>query len=165
VAQNQQALDQRGLKTLALWLLWAAVCMSVFVQLFHQADIWNYIVADTSHVTWVIMGTFVFGVLVSFVHVVALTFEWFCAYGLEYKLIKKGLYGANVKKARLASSRLIASLQYVYQRGGEVDFPTLSTLEFSGYIRASRFVALLGSMMITMGLIGTVLGLTITLTG
>ena len=38
-------------------------------------------------------------------------------------------------------------------------------MEFSGYIRGARFVSLLGSLMITMGLIGTVLGLTITLTG
>jgi len=165
VAQNQQALDQRGLKTLVLWLVWAAVCMSVFVQLFHQADIWNYIAYDTSRVTWVIMGTFAFGVLVSLAHVGALTFEWFCTYSLEYHLKKSGLYGVNVKKPRLASSRLIASLQHIYESGGQVDFATLSTLEFSGYIRASRFVGLLGSMMITMGLIGTVLGLTITLTG
>jgi len=165
VARNQKALDQRGLKTLILWLVWAAVCMSVFVQLFHQADIWDYIAYDTTRVTWVIMGTFAFGVLVSLAHVGALTFEWFCTYGLEYQLKKSGLYGANVKKPRLASSRLIASLQHIYERGGQVDFATLSTLEFSGYIRASRFVGLLGSMMITMGLIGTVLGLTITLTG
>ncbi len=162
--RNQKALDQRGLKTLILWLVWAAVCMSVFVQLFHQADIWDYIVYDTSRVTWVILGTFVFGVFVSFIHVAGLTWEWFCAYRLQYQLEKNGLYGA-VTKGRQVSNRFIAALQYVHENGGQVDLSALSTVEFSGYIRGARFVSLLGSMMITMGLIGTVLGLTITLTG
>jgi len=164
VAQNQQALDQRGLKTLVLWVTWACLCAAVFVQLFQQADIWGYIVYDTSRVTWVILGSFAFGVLVSFAHVVGLTFEWFGAYRLQYQIEKRGLYGAKAK-GRLVSSRLIAALQHVYQSGGEVNIQALSTVEFSGYIRGSRFISLLGSMMITMGLIGTVLGLTITLTG
>ncbi|MBL4760263.1 MAG: MotA/TolQ/ExbB proton channel family protein [Mariprofundaceae bacterium] len=164
MARNQQALDQRGLKTLVLWVIWACVCASVFVQLFHQADIWDYIVYDTSRVTWVILGTFCFGVSVSFVHVAALTWEWFCAYRLQYQLEKNGLYGATVK-GRQISNRFISSLQYIHQNGGQVDLSALSTVEFSGYIRGARFVSLLGSLMITMGLIGTVLGLTITLTG
>ncbi len=140
------------------------MCASVFVQLFHQADIWDYIVYDTSRVTWVILGTFCFGVSVSFVHVAALTWEWFCAYRLQYQLEKNGLYGATVK-GRQISNRFISSLQYIHQNGGQVDLSALSTVEFSGYIRGARFVSLLGSLMITMGLIGTVLGLTITLTG
>jgi len=164
VARNQTALDQRGLKTLALWLTWSAVCASVFVQLFHQANIWDYIVYDTSRVTWVILGTFLFGVAVSFVHVAGLTWEWFCAYRLQYQLEKNGLYGATVK-GRQVSNRFIGALQYIHENGGQVDLSALSTVEFSGYIRGARFVSLLGSMMITMGLIGTVLGLTITLTG
>jgi len=164
VAQNQKALDQRGLKTLVLWVIWACICASVFVQLFHQADIWNYIVYDTSRVTWVILGTFVFGMFVSFVHVAGLTWEWFCAYRLQHQLEQHGLYGA-VAKGRQASNRFIAALQYIHENGGQVDLAALSTVEFSGYIRGARFVSLMGSMMITMGLIGTVLGLTITLTG
>jgi len=165
MTKNQQALDQRGLKTLALWLIWASVCASVFVQLFHQADIWDYVVYDTSRVTWVIMATFVFGVLVSLLHVSALTVEWFCVYRLQYQLERKGLYGVQTKGRWLVSNRLIRSLQYIHRSSAKVDLPTLSTLEFSSYIRVARFVGLLGSMMITMGLIGTVLGLTITLTG
>jgi len=164
VSGNQQALDQRGLKTLVLWVIWACLCASVFVKLFQQADIWAYIASDTSRVTWVILGTFVFGVLVSFIHVLGLTREWFCAYRLQYQIKGKGLYGA-IAKGRQASSRFIAALQYIHENGGNVDMPALSTVEFSGYIRGARFVSLLGSLMITMGLIGTVLGLTITLTG
>ncbi len=162
--KNQKALDQRGLKTLALWLIWSAVCISIFIQLFHMANIWDYIVYDTSRVTWVILGTFILGVFVSFVHVAGLTWEWFCAYRLEYQLEKKGLYGA-VAKGRQVSNRFIAALQHIHENGGQVELSELSTVEFSGYIRVARFVSLLGSMMITMGLIGTVLGLTITLTG
>ncbi|MDQ6967211.1 MAG: MotA/TolQ/ExbB proton channel family protein [Mariprofundaceae bacterium] len=164
MAQNQKALDQRGLKTLVLWVIWACICASVFIQLFQQADIWNYIIYDTSRVTWVILGTFVFGVFISFVHVAGLTWEWFYAYRLQYQLEKHGLYGATAK-GRQVSSRFISSLQYIHKNGGQVDLSALSTVEFSGYIRGARFVALLGSLMITMGLIGTVLGLTITLTG
>ena len=164
MARNQQALDQRGLKTLALWLIWSAICVSVFVQLFHQANIWDYIVYDTSRVTWVILGTFCFGVSVSFIHVAGLTWEWFCAYRLQYQLEKNGLYGA-VTKGPQVSNRFISALQHIHENGGQVDLSALSTVEFSGYIRGARFVSLLGSLMITMGLIGTVLGLTITLTG
>ncbi|MDX8398226.1 MAG: MotA/TolQ/ExbB proton channel family protein [Mariprofundaceae bacterium] len=162
--KNQQAMDQRGLKTLALWVVWASLCASVFVQLFQQADIWNYMLYDTSRVTWVIMAVFCFGVFVSFGHVVLLTFEWFGAHRLVAQLEAGGLHAVRVRQ-RLVTERFISSLQRIYQSGGQVDLSALSTVEFSAHIRGGRFVALLGSLLITMGLIGTVLGLTITLTG
>jgi len=166
-SKSQQALDQRGLKTLALWIVWAAVCTSVFVELYHQADIWNYVRHDNSHVTWVIIAAFLLGTLVSFIHTIFLTREWFCAYRLVYQLRHKGLHGIKVRKAfpEYIVSRMVQGLQHIDQCGGQVDLNALTTVEFSAHIRSSRLVNLIGSLLITLGLIGTVLGLTITPTG
>jgi len=161
---NQTALDQSSLKTLALWLIWAAVCASVFIQVYHDSTLVEFIRYDHTRVTWVIMGAFFLGVVISFVHVFVLTREWFAASRMTFRLQRHGLQGTKLEK-RKAVSRLIEGLQYIEQSGAAVDLNTLSTVEFASHIRASRFVGLLGSLLITMGLIGTVLGLTVTLTG
>ena len=161
---NQTALDQSSLKTLALWLIWAAVCASVFIQVYHDATLVEFVRYDHTRVTWVIIGVFFLGVLVSFLHVFLLTREWFAASRMKYRLQRNGLQGTKLER-RKAVSRLIEGLQYIEQSGAPVDLNTLSTVEFASHIRASRFVGLLGSLLITMGLIGTVLGLTVTLTG
>jgi len=162
--QNQQALDQRGLKTLVFWVIWASVCTTVFVQLYHQADIWDYILYDGSHFTWVLVGVFALGVLISFMHVVLLTREWFCAYRLVAQIEASGLHGVRRVKNRTVS-RMFEAIKHMDRAGGQINLTGLSTVEFASYMRVARTVSLLGSLLITLGLIGTVLGLTITLTG
>ncbi|MDQ6974687.1 MAG: hypothetical protein Q9M10_07350, partial [Mariprofundaceae bacterium] len=164
MSKNQSALDQSSLKTLAIWLIWSAVCTSVFIQLYHSSDVMTFIRYDKLHVTWVLIGVFVLGVMVSFMHVFALTFEWFSSNRLEQRLIRHGLQGVKLERRR-ATSRLIEALQYIDHSGGNVDLNALSTVEFSSHMRMSRVVGLMGSLLITMGLVGTVLGLTMTLTG
>ena len=162
--KNQTAMDQRGLITLVFWVIWAAVCVSVFIQIYHASELWDFIRYDHSHVTWVIMGVFVLGATVSLFHVLVLTAEWFSAMRLTARLQRHGLHGAKLERRR-ATSRLIESLQHIDESGGQVDLNALSTVVFASHMRVSRVVGLLGSLLITMGLIGTVLGLTITLTG
>ncbi len=162
--RRQAALDQRALKTLAIWIVWASICITVLMQLYQMADIWTYIQHDESHITWAIVGIFLLGVVLSLIHVLLLTREWFSAYRLVASLARHGLHG--VRRIRgVVCSRFISALQHIEQTGGGVDFSDLSTLEFAGHIRASHWVSLLGSLLITLGLIGTVLGLTITLSG
>jgi len=163
-AHRQKAMDQRGLKTLALWVVWASICGSVFIELYHQADLWEFVRNDVSRVTWVIMGAFALATVVSFLHVLVLTREWFCAFQIAGRLKRQGLHTVRLPRGRV-SSRFIEALQYIDESGGQADLTALCTVEFSAHIRASRFVGLLGSLLITVGLIGTVMGLTITLTG
>jgi len=164
MSRNQSALDQGSLKTFALWIVWSAICVSIFIQLYHSSDIMFFIQQDRLHVTWVLLGVFALGVFVSLIHVFLLTMEWFSSSRLEHRLIRNGLQGVKLERRR-ATSRLIESLQYITQSGGEVDLNALSTVEFAAHMRMSRLVGLMGSLLITMGLIGTVLGLTMTLTG
>ncbi len=164
VANRQQAMDQRGLKTLVFWVIWASICGGVFETLYHQADLWEFVRHDVSRVTWVIMAVFFLATTVSFLHVLLLTREWFCAFQLEGRLIKHGLHGVRLPRRRV-SSRFIEALQHIDESGGRVHLTELVTVEFAAHIRSSRFVGLMGSLLITVGLIGTVMGLTITLTG
>jgi len=164
IPYNQSALDQSSLKTFVIWVIWSAICVSVFIQLYHSSDVMTFIQQDRLHVTWVLLGVFILGVCVSFVHVVLLTVEWFSSSRLEHRLIRNGLQGVKLERRRV-TSRLIESLQYITQSGGEVDLNALSTVEFASHMRMSRLVGLMGSLLITMGLVGTVLGLTMTLTG
>lgn len=164
MSPNQSALDQSSLKTFALWIVWSAVCVTVFIQLYHSSDIMSFIQQDQLHVTWVLVAVFGLGVLVSFVHVTLLTFEWFSSSRLQNRLIRHGLQGVKLERFR-ATSRLIESIQHIDHSGGKVDLSALSTVEFSSHMRMSRVVGLMGSLLITMGLVGTVLGLTMTLTG
>jgi len=93
--------------------------------------------------------------------------DWFYAYKMEGRLRRGGLQAARLPRRRMssASSRFLEAIQHISQSGGQVVLTDLSTVEFASHIRASRFVGLLGSLLITVGLIGTVMGLTITLTG
>jgi len=162
--RHQQAMDQRGLKTLALWVVWVSICGGVFVELYHQADLWEFVRNDVSHVTWVIMDAFALGVVISFLHVLLLTREWFCAFRIQDRMEMVGLHAVRPSRGRVAS-RFVEALKHIDESGGQVSLTDLSTVEFATHIRGSRFVGLLGSLLITVGLIGTVMGLTITLTG
>jgi len=61
--------------------------------------------------------------------------------------------------------RFTDALRTIAERNGRVDVESLVDVEFSAQHRTSQFVGLLGNLMITLGLIGTVLGMTITMNG
>ncbi|MDQ6951001.1 MAG: MotA/TolQ/ExbB proton channel family protein [Mariprofundales bacterium] len=160
---QQRALDQRGLKTLTLWMIWAATIISVFVILYHKVDIFRSIREDTSHITWLILGMFILAILISFIHTLILTLEWFRAYRIARVLQQKGLSG--VRPRRRVVDRFISSLQQISAQGGTPDVGGLIDVEFAAHHRGSSFVTLMGNLLITMGLIGTVLGMTMMLSG
>ncbi len=162
---KQQAIDQRGLKTLVIWSVWLLVCAAVFVMLYDQPEARAFVQHDRTRITWIIIGVFVFGVLLSLVQAALLTAEWFRAYRLEAALAEKGLAGVNTRRCRRVVERFFAALRAIRERGGEADLQMLVDVEFAAQHRMSRAVALFGNLLITMGLIGTVLGMTLTLTG
>lgn len=161
---TQKAFDQRGLKTLVLWLAWLSTAGFVFVILYHKADLFQFIHQDASRITWLISAVFLFGLLISFVHALLLTGEWFRGYRIETVMRRKGLGGVRPKRRRVVD-RFIAALQHISEQGTTPDIAALVDVEFAAHHRASRFVGLLGNLLITMGLIGTVLGMTMTLSG
>ncbi len=163
MAIEQRAVDQRGLKTLVLWLAWAATAGFVFVILYHKVDLFQFIREDNSRITWVISGIFVFALLISLLHTLILTGEWFRGYRIERVLRQKGL--AGVKPRRRVVDRFISAVQQIIAHGNAPDIAGLIDVEFAAHHRVSRFVSLLGNLLITMGLIGTVLGMTMTLSG
>jgi len=162
---QQKAIDQRGLKTLALWTIWAVASVSVFAMLYQKADAWNFIVHDATHVTWIILGLFSIGVMVSFIHSATLTAEWFRAYRIEATIQAKGLMGLAERRSRRLVDRFIQSLRIIVEQNGRLDVEGLVDVEFAAQHRTSQFVSLIGNLLITLGLIGTLLGMTLTLTG
>ncbi len=162
---RQQAMDQRGLKTLALWCAWAVTCALIFGSIYHRADIWSFIAQDRTRVTWIILSVFGFGLLASFLQTVLLTLEWFRIYRVESMLQQRSLTELPSRTGWRVVDRALATLRALGERGSHTDFGTLVEIEFSGHRRASRLVTLLGNLLITLGLIGTVLGMTLTLTG
>lgn len=162
---RQQAIDQRGLKTLVLWTVWAVASVTVFFMLYKQAGAWDFIVHDSTRVTWIIIGMFAVGVLVSFVHTALLTAEWFRAYRIERVMRAKGLTGLTERRSMRIVDRFMQSLRTVIEQNGRLDIEGLVDVEFAAQHRTSQFVSLIGNLLITLGLIGTVLGMTLTLTG
>ncbi len=162
---QQRALDQRGLSTLALWMGWATTSITAFVVIYRKADVVNFIAHDQTRITWIILGMFALGVLVSLIQAMKLTTEWFRAYRIESMVRAKGLSAVNPRKQRRVVDRFIASLKLILSQNARPDLESLVEVEFSAQHRLSQFVALLGNLMITLGLIGTVLGMTITMNG
>lgn len=162
---RQQAIDQRGLKTLVVWLLWAISSSTVMFMLYREAGAWTFILQDHTHITQIILGLFLFGVLVNFFHICNLTLEWFRAYRLEKEIRKQGMLNLKVKKTHRLVDRIVLALQHILQQHGKPDTDTLLMTSFATQHRISDFVLLIGNLLITTGLVGTVLGMTLTMTG
>jgi len=162
---SQQAVDQRGLKTLIVWVLWALTSSVVLFMLYREAGAWTFILQDKTHITQIILGMFGFGLLVNFYHVCNLTMEWFRVYRLENQIRKKGIMALAVKRPRRLVERVIVALQHIITHHGKPDMETLLATSFASHNRISDFVQLIGNLLITIGLVGTVLGMTLTMSG
>ncbi len=164
--QYQRSIDQRGLKTIAIWIAWTVSASVVFAMMYRQADIMQFVKHDSTRITWIIAGMFLLGVLISLVQTLMLTSEWTRAIRIEGLMQKKGLM--QIKRRRIGNllvDRFITALQTILERNGRLDVESLVDVEFSSQHRISQFVALLGNLLITLGLIGTVLGMTLTMNG
>jgi len=161
-----QPYDQRGLKTLVIWIAWALASVLVFAALYRQADVVGFIERDTTRITWIIVGLFFLGTIISFVQVLFLTAEWFRAYRLERALAKHGLRAIRLrKKKRRIVERIVDAVQRICESGSSPKLELLIATELAAELRKSRFVALVGNLLITLGLVGTVFGMTMTMAG
>lgn len=161
----QKSADQRALRTFALWMGWAISALTVFAMMSRKANVIEFVENDQTHVTWMIIGMFALGVSISFVQAMKLTAEWFRAYRIESLMVNRGIAGAVRSGSNHLVDRFIDAVHIITERNGRVDVDALIDVEFSSQHRLSQFVGLLGNLMITLGLIGTVLGMTITMNG
>jgi len=157
--------DQRALRTFALWMGWAISAATVFAMMSRKANVIEFVQHDQTRVTWMIIGMFILGVAVSLIQAMKLTAEWFRAYRIAATVEHKGLAGLRQRGGGHVVDHFVDALHMIVERNGRADVDALIDVEFSAQHRVSQFVSLLGNLMITLGLIGTVLGMTITMNG
>ena len=158
-------MNQTPFRTLILWVIWAATALVVYLTLYRDTDVWEHVEADASHITWLIIGLFLMGLMASFVLVLLVTKEARRADVLEQQAREGGLQSISVLSFKRVADRFFYSIKATLDSRGQPDVETLLNVEVSVYERIARTVELIGHLLITLGLIGTVMGLTLTLTG
>jgi len=158
-------MQEKAYRTLLLWLIWASMALGVYMALYIDTNLWDFMQHDPSKITWLIMGLFALGVVISFGLTMALTQEAVRSVYLGNIVRQKGLYALELKSTRRAVERFFQSIKEVIKANGALDVETLLNVELAPYERTSRAVEIMGNLLITLGLIGTVMGLTLTLAG
>lgn len=156
---------QRGYRALVLWIVWAAASLVVILGLYTDTGVWEFIQTDHSHITWVIVGFFLLGVLISFLLMLLVTYEAVHVDKLQKVAHATGWGGIEHMPKRLGLRRFFDSLKTIIASNGEVDIEALVDVEFAPYQRFAQALEVFGNLMITFGLIGTVVGLSLTLSG
>jgi hypothetical protein len=161
-------MSQKPFRTLILWFIWAAVVLIICSTLYTGTGVWNFIEHDNSRITWLILGTFALAVVGSFVLALMITLEARSAHQVEGFVTGKGLRGLDGQgriKYRVGRffDGLIAAAKA--NNGGKTDIENLLTSELAIYQRISHLIEVVANLLITLGLIGTVLGLTLVLAG
>lgn len=152
-------------RTLMFWLVWASFAIAVLLGLYIDTGVWDFVKNDPTKLTWVILGLFFLGVLVSFILTMNITKESIEAALAESAAREKGLMGIDTAPGKHATQRFFASLKEIVSSNSPVDLDALLQTEISFYQRLSHGIAVMGNLLITQGLIGTVIGLSITLAG
>jgi len=158
-------MNQWAFRTLILWTVWTSTAIIVYVTLYRDTEAFAFIQHDPSKITWLIVGLFGFGVICSFVLTILVTLESVDIVKLVDNAVKQGLNGIQPKSLKRAVSRFFHHLKTSLAANGEPDVESLLNVELAMYHRLSHFIEVSGNLLITLGLIGTVAGLTLTLTG
>ena len=156
---------QRGYRALVLWVVWAAAAIVIYLGLYQDTEVWDFIQHDPSRITWAIIGLFAMGVATSFVLTLLLTFEFTKVDELEHIAKRNGWLGIQEADKKGCVAEFFQSLRTIIDNNGELNIEALVDVEFSVYQRISHVLEIFGNLLITLGLIGTVVGLTLTLTG
>jgi hypothetical protein len=156
---------QRGYRSLVLWITWAAAALVIFLGLYQDTDVLEFVKHDPSRITWVIIGLFVLGVITSFILTLTLTFEAVRIDQLEKIAKQKGWMGIENVSKKFGVANFFDSLKAVLANNGDINIESLVDVEFAIYQRIAHALEIIGNLLITLGLIGTVVGLTLTLTG
>ncbi len=139
------------------WCFWSVVVLTAFLTV-----TWEYFVAgftaDTSNITWLILAFFIYGFLSSLR--VALHLE------VEFRSLKQmddaECVGDPGKSDAVA---LFSSVEERIRRGDRIDVRNLITAYGAKLKGRVDNIGVISGMLITIGLLGTVIGLIITVTG
>ena len=156
---------QRGYRALVLWVVWAAAAVIIYSSLYHDTEVWAFIKQDPSRITWAILGLFAMGVLTSFALTLLLTLESVKVDQLEFIAKSHGWLGIAESEKKLCVANFFRSLRTIANNNGELNVEALVDVEFSVYQRTAHGLEIIGNLLITLGLVGTVVGLTLVLTG
>uniref|UniRef100_UPI0035624F47 MotA/TolQ/ExbB proton channel family protein n=1 Tax=Pontiella sp. TaxID=2837462 RepID=UPI0035624F47 len=148
---------KRSVSPIGTWIFWSVLLLGVFLTV-----TWEYFVkgftADTSYISWLILAFFAYGFISS--ALVAIYLQ------AEHKSLKVQLENERVVEATASdiSALLDAAMERV-RRGDRIELKNL--ISAYGTKLSSRVynLSVISNMLITVGLLGTVLGLLGTVTG
>jgi MotA/TolQ/ExbB proton channel family len=163
--RRRQPIYEKPYRTILLWILWAAAAIGVYLTLYLNTDLLAQLKQDQSKITWIIIGLFILGLIISLGLAFTITTEALHATQLGNIAQGQGLNGINISHGFHAVEKFFLSLKDILANNAQPDIEALLNVELSSYHRTSDFVEVLGNLLITLGLIGTVIGLTFTLTG
>lgn len=152
-------------RLLLVWLLWAGTAITILMGMYVETDVVTFIRSDPSGLSWAIIGLFLVGVFLSFLLTMRLTQELVDVQEMEVQAREHGLLGIRTEGRKRAGARFFESVKSVADNNASPNMETLLHVELSLYQRVSNAIAVMGNLLITQGLIGTVVGLTITLSG
>lgn len=159
-------MNQKPLRTLIVWTIWAATALISYLTLYRGNDIWTFIEHDSSRISWLIIGLFVFGVVGSLILTLFITFEAIIALRVNDQVAGKGLKAIGKLGRKLGVARFYQALKIATETNNTMpDIETLLNSELGVYQRFSHTIDVMGTLLITLALVGTVVGLTMVLTG
>ncbi|MCC6208731.1 MAG: MotA/TolQ/ExbB proton channel family protein [Gammaproteobacteria bacterium] len=159
-------MNQKPFRTLLLWIIWGATAVITYFSLYRGGEVWEFVRSDQSRITWLIIGLFVFGLIGSFILTIMVTLEALVANRVDESVAGQGLKVIDRLPRQRAVGRFFIELKTTTETGnGSIDTEALLTSELSIYQRISHSIDVIGNLLITLGLIGTVVGLTLVLTG
>jgi len=163
--RRKMIIQENAARTLILWMIWAAVAVAVHVAMYIDLDLWEYVQQDQSRVTWITYGLFLLGVLLSFGLMIRVIIESIRAKKLGYLARDHGLIDLAIEHPSQAVERFFLSLKELAVKNDEPDVEALLDIELAPYRRLSHAIDVFGNILITLGLIGTVVGLITILAG
>ena len=64
-ARRRQPIYEKPYRTILLWILWAAAAIGVYLTLYLNTDLLAQLKQDQSKITWIIIGLFILGLIIS----------------------------------------------------------------------------------------------------
>jgi len=148
---------KKNASPITTWIIWGILVLGVFLLV-----TWEYFIAgfsaDASRITWLIVGFFVYGFIASLR----------IAYYLQSEFISLQAMDENQRIGDANASDVAAMFDAALvriNRGDRLDIRNLVSA-YGAKLRArTENISVVSNMLVTIGLLGTVIGLIITITG
>ena len=129
---------QRGYRALFLWIAWACAALFIYLGLYADTEVWGFVQNDPSRITWVIIGLFALGLVISFLLTLVVTFESVNADKIDKIARQEGWMGICNEPKKLGVGRFFNSLKSVVESNGEINVEALVDVEFAIYQRVAH---------------------------